>query len=528
MNASVYSLLYACGIAGLLYLDREGTVRISKALWLPGMWIGIALSRSVSEWFGISVPGNLQGSDGSPVDAAVLGVLVAAAIVVLIRRKSRPRRLLLANWPILIYFLFCLVSISWSYHPDIAFKRWIKAIGDVAMVTIIATDPQPVAAIRRLVSRIGFLLLPTSVLFIRYFGDLGRSYTSDGMPMNTGVTTNKNELGLTVLVVSLVVLWNVHSLLAHKNQPNRGRRLLAQGILLSFGLALLVMAQSSTCKACFLLGSVLIVVLNMDAFKRRPARVHVLCIGLLIAAGIGMLVGGQGGVTSALGRDSSLSGRTDIWAAVISVAPNSIVGAGFESFWSSPNAMVAIQTLLDKGFDPHVIVGLNEAHDGYVEIYLQLGWVGVCLIAFVLISGYRRACQAYHRDPELGAVLIAYVAVAAVYAITEAGFRTLSPPWIFFLLAFVSATGVKVGLFGPKKSQGRTSRNTRLNGTSGFEEINLFEPNNRGSNTVVERGQPIIPGYLLSPALDRIDAWGMENVIRLSTARREQRLRDNR
>jgi exopolysaccharide production protein ExoQ len=468
MNPSIYSLLYACGIAGLLYLDREGTGRVSKALWLPGMWICIVGSRSVSEWFGISVPGNLQGSEGSPVDAAVLGALLVAAIVILIRRKSRPRRLLLANWPILVYFLFCLVSIAWSYHPDIALKRWIKAIGDVAMVTIIATDPLPVAAIRRLVSRIGFLLLPTSVLFIRYYGNLGRGYTSDGMQMYTGVTTNKNALGLTVLVVSLVVFWNVHSLLVHKNRPNRGRRLVAQGILLAIGLELFMMARSSTCKACFLLGILLIVVLNVDAFKRRPARVHALCLALLLAAGISMLLGGQGEVLSALGRDSSLSGRTDIWAAVISAAPNSIVGAGFESFWSSPNAKVAIQTLLGLGFDPYVIVGLNEAHDGYVEIYLQLGWVGVCLIAFVLISGYLRAYKAYQRDPEFGAVLIAYVAVAAVYPITEAGFRTLSPSWIFFLLAVVSATGVTIGFFGPEKSN---MRNRKLNGTGAFDEL---------------------------------------------------------
>lgn len=468
---AVYSLLCACGIAWLLYLDREQSVHVSKALWLPGMWIGITASRPVSQWFGISVPGNLQGSDGSPVDAAVFGVLLAAGIVVLIRRKSRARRLLLANWPILIYFSFCLVSIAWSSHPDIAFKRWIKAIGDVAMVTIIVTDLQPAAAIRRLVSRIGFILLPTSVLFIRYYGNLGRGYTSDGMPMNTGVTTNKNSLGLTVLVVSLVVLWNVHSLFVHKDEPSRSRRLLAQGTLLAFGLALLLMARSSTCKACFLLGSLLIIALNLRSIKKRPVRVHLLCVALLLASGLGLLMGGQGEVASALGRDSSLSGRTDIWAAVISAAPNSIVGAGFESFWSSTNAKVAIKTLLDQGFDPYIMVGLNEAHDGYVEIYLQLGWVGVCLIAFILVRSYMRACKVHQRDPELGAVLVAYVAVAAVYSITEAGFRTLSPSWIFFLLAVATAAGCHAGLIKSGKRTSVAPRNRTASRAAPFDEL---------------------------------------------------------
>jgi len=472
MNPAVYSLLCACGIAGLLYLDRERTVHVSRALWLPGIWIGIVGSRPVSEWFGISVPGNNLGAEGSPVDAAVSGVLLVAAIGVLILRKSRTRTLLLANWPILIYFLYCLVSIAWSYHPDIAFKRWTKAIGDLAMALVIATDGEPVVAIRRLVSRIGMLLFPTSLLFIKYYGDLGRGYTSDGLPMNTGVTTNKNSLGLIVLVVSLVVLWNVHSLAIHKEEPNRRRRLLAQGTLLAFGVTLFWLADCSTCKACFLLGSLLIVALTLRAIKRRPARVHVIFLALLLAAGVGLLLGGQGEVANALGRKSNLSGRTELWAALIPNAANSIVGAGFESFWNSPNVKIVQQTLLAWGWDPPLVLqGLNEAHDGYLEIYLQLGWVGVCLIALVLIGGYRRACKAYQRDSELGSLFLAYIAAGAVYSITEAGFRTMSPSWIFLLLAIVSAGGVTVGLFGRQKRKIPASRNSTASRTDVFDEL---------------------------------------------------------
>ena len=63
------------------------------------------------------------------------------------------------------------------------------------------------------ISRVGFLLLPASVLFIKYYGDLGRAYNPDGEQTNTGVTTNKNTLGLIVFLVSLGALWNVRALL---------------------------------------------------------------------------------------------------------------------------------------------------------------------------------------------------------------------------------------------------------------------------------------------------------------------------
>jgi hypothetical protein len=285
MNATVASLICAFGIVGLLYLDRDKTMRVSKALWLPGIWIGIVGSRPVSAWLGISPPSDAQLA-GSPVDAAAFGVLLAIAVGVLIGRKNRTRTLLLGNWPILLYFSYCLVSLVWSYHSDVAFKRWIKAIGDLAMVLVIVTDKHPVAAIRRLVSRVGMLLFPVSVLFIRYYEDLGRGYTSDGLRVNTGVTTNKNSLGIIVLVISLVVLWNLRSLFIHKDEPNRGRRLVAQGAVLAFGAALFWMADCSTGKACFLIGSLLIVGLNFRSIRMRPARVHALCLSMLFAGGI--------------------------------------------------------------------------------------------------------------------------------------------------------------------------------------------------------------------------------------------------
>ena len=446
MNPSVATLICACVIAGLLYLDRERKVHVSRALWLPGIWIGIIGSRSLSQWLGLTTPTNSH-LDGSPVDAAVFGILLAAAIGVLILRGSRTRTLLLSNWSILIYFIYCLISVAWSHHPDVSFKRWLKAIGDLAMVLIIATDAQPVAAIRRLVSRIGFLLLPTSVLFIKYYGDLGRGYTSDGLPMNTGVTTNKNALGLIVLVVSLVAFWNVRWLLVDKDEPNRGRRLVAQGILLAFGVALLVMAKSSTCKACFILGSLLIIASNLRAIGRRPARVHALCLTMLLVAGVILLVG-QADVASALGRESSMSGRTDIWAAVIPAVPNSIVGAGFENFWISPNVSIFQRNLLVLGWYPPLVEDLNEAHNGYIDVYLNLGWIGVSLIALVLVSGYKRAVGAFRRSPKLGSLFLVYIVTAVFYNITEAGFRMLSPSWTFLLLAIVSASGVTAGCFG--------------------------------------------------------------------------------
>jgi len=458
MNPSFASLICVAGISGLLYLDRDRSVRLSKAIWVPGIWLTLVGSRPLSSWFGVTATENTS-VEGSPIDAAVFAILLAVAVIVLIVRRKRVRTLLRSNWPLLIYFVYCLVSVAWSYHPDIAFKRWIKAIGDLAIVLVIITEVLPVAALGRVVSRAGMLLLPTSFLFIRYYPELGRGYTTDGMLVNYGVTTNKNALGLIVLVVSLVLLWNVRSLMVHKQQPNRGRRLLAQGTLLAFGIALLMTANCSTCKVCFLIGGVLILVLSRRAFVRRPAWVHAMCLTIVVASGAALFLG-TGDVASALGRQSNMSGRTDIWAAVIPVVPNVLVGAGFESFWISPNALLFREQMSRLGWYAALVKDLNEAHNGYIEVYLNLGWIGVCLIALVLISGYKRAVKALMRDPELGSLFIGFMIISVFYSVTEAGFRMMNPAWIFLIVAIVGSSAVLSGVM--------RSEYSRISGSSTF------------------------------------------------------------
>jgi O-antigen ligase len=84
----------------------------------------------------------------------------------------------------------------------------------------------------------------------------------------------------------------------------------------------------------------------------------------------------------------------------------------------------------------------NEAHNGYIEVYMNLGSIGVGLIALILGHGYHKAVKAFRYDNALGPLLLAYVVVAVAYNISEAGFRMLDVAWIFLLLAIVAANRV--------------------------------------------------------------------------------------
>ena len=78
-----------------------------------------------------------------------------------------------------------------------------------------------------------------------------------------------------------------------------------------------------------------------------------------------------------MGRDSTLTGRTEIWTHVLWVAGNPLLGTGFESFWLG-DRLANVWSIMP---------GIQEAHNGYLEVYLNLGWIGVTLLAVIgLIS----------------------------------------------------------------------------------------------------------------------------------------------
>lgn len=127
-----------------------------------------------------------------------------------------------------------------------------------------------------------------------------------------------------------------------------------------------------------------------------------------------------------IGRDPTLTGRTDIWNTVLGMAGNPVLGTGFESFWLGPR----LQSIWSSyWWHP------NEAHNGYIEIFINLGWIGVGLVATIMLAGYRNVVLAFRENPEEGKIRLAYFVVGIVYNLTESAFRMVDPVWFFFLLA---------------------------------------------------------------------------------------------
>jgi O-antigen ligase len=433
MAPAVASVIFAIGIAGLFFLDRGDKSRVSNALWIPTVWLFFCTSRSLAQWLGMDATSdeaaNLASAylEGNPVDRILLIVLEVIALIVVINRGRRVGPILRRNWVIGLFFFYAALSMAWSDYPFLTLKHWIKGIGDVLMVLIVLTEANVAGAVKNLVTRLGFVLLPLSLLLLYYYPSLGRTHTMDWTPEPVGVATQKNGLGVLCDFIGLAFFWRFRSAYNDRKDPNRRRRLLALGAVLATNLWLLRMCNSMTSICALSMASGVMFLSTRPAFRRKPALVHLLIVAVLVFVTYALFFQSSGGLVQGLGRDPSLSGRSVGWSVFLSIPNNWLVGAGYESFWAGSRLL--------KIWDLSNGVKISEAHNGYIEMLLTLGWVGVVLLGVLIATGYRNVIGAYRSDPDIGSLRIAYFLATIVTGFTEAAFRMMSPPWIVFLLA---------------------------------------------------------------------------------------------
>lgn len=434
MSPLIATAIYGIGICIVLLLDRDRRSRTSAALWLPIVWLLISGSRPVSAWIyhgSTATPEQLL--DGSPVDAAVRLAIILAGVIVLVRRKKTVAAIVQQNTPLLLFLAYCLLSTIWSDYTGVALKRWIRLLGDFTTVLIVLSERDRSGAIRRVLSCVGIVLIPSSILLDKYYPDLGRYYdTWSGRMFFSGVAADKNMLGMTCLVYGVVAVWGFVTTCKEPKGRGRMRRLVAQAMIVAMVLYLFRDADSMTSESCFIMASTLIVLTTFWRTARKPLFVH-----LMVAAMVGLSFAtlflhlGNGAALRQMGRNPTLTGRTEIWAGLLRFSGNPLIGTGFDSFWLGTR----MERIWAAGGQ---LYGINEAHDGYLETYLNLGWVGVALLASLIVTGYRNIQGALRFEPETGRIRLGLFVAVIIYSFTEAGFRTNSSVWIAFLFAIAA------------------------------------------------------------------------------------------
>jgi exopolysaccharide production protein ExoQ len=411
----------------LFWRESKEKVKVSSALWIPLLWFWISGSRFVSQWLTLGRPPWPFEEEGSPIDALVFFGLIVSGLYVLSRRRVTLRDFYQNNRWLTIFLLYCLIAVFWSDFPFVAAKRWIKILGHPIMALVVLTDPNPLEAVRRLLKRTAYFLIPFSILFIKYYPQFGRGFdvwTGEGF--NQGVTHSKNELGYVCMTCGLFFFWNTLQALEIKDRQAKRKELMLSLAFLGMIWWLLRESSSATSLSCMLIGVGMIVALGLPLVNKRLVGVYV--VGGIIAFAIAEPIFGiYGNVVQALGRDATLTDRTAVWHDALQLQPNPILGAGFESFWLGQR----LETLWTKWWWKPL-----QAHNGYIETYLNLGAVGLILFAGIVIGTFAKMQKDLLRRFQFGRLRLAFLFTILVYNFTEATFTGVHLIWtVFYLFA---------------------------------------------------------------------------------------------
>lgn len=431
MPPIIATLICILLILYLFWMDRKKIEGVSKAIWIPFIWMFFAGSREFSLWLELRSAGSI--TEGNAYDRAIYTLLLAAGVIVLMRRRLKWQEIFSQNAWVWLYFVFGVLSFFWSDYPFVSFKRWIKAFGNVVMVLIILTEERPYEAFGAIIRRFAFLLLPLSVLFIKYYPNLGKTYHfSSGMPMYTGVASGKTGLGQICLLSGIYFTWNLLFNRWEKIELDRKLHFSIYFIILLIIAWLLYMANTRTSLVCLLVAICLLLIGRQPVMALKPRRILTFCITCVVLYGImDLAFDVERTIITMLGRRPDLTTRVPMWDDLLSMAKDPIFGFGFEGFWLGARRQIMIERWS---------IGMN-AHNGYLEMYLNLGLIGLCFILGWTVSGLMKVWNQLVVEYPTALLRLSFIVVILLFNWTEATFYGASCMWMIFLLGIIDVPG---------------------------------------------------------------------------------------
>jgi O-antigen ligase len=244
--------------------------------------------------------------------------------------------------------------------------------------------------------------------------------------MNNGIAQNKNGLGSLCLVLGFFFVWYfLKTWRAEKSKARRDELRLLGGFLVMIAW-LLRQSHAATATLCLLIAIAVILVLQRPWVNKKLIGTYAL-LALVVLVVAELAFGVFDRVADLTGHQATIMGRAELWRQCLALHTNPIFGVGFESFWLGDRLH-----LLHEGrpWQP------NEAHNGYLEIYLNMGLVGLFMLFGLIIATFRKIRFELFRNTDWGRFRLGFFAAILFYNLTEATFRGLSLTWfVFFIIA---------------------------------------------------------------------------------------------
>ena len=408
-------------------MEEQKTEQVSKASWLPVVWL------ILSTWRGRLAPGPGDPSifeHSPPTMRIVYSILIMLSLAALIHGGIRRKGFIRNNpWIVCLYVLMGL-SVLWSPYPYISFKRWIKAFGTLLMALLVLNEKDPLAAFCAIMRRYCLLTIPLSLFLCLFVPSIGIFTHADGRTFYAGIAPSRNGLAQLALMGAAFHSW----VFLQHSVP---RRPLQDVFILLISLYLMLACGSVTVFFSFLLFVGVVFVTTAGYLEPR----HVGAIAMVAGfSGICLFFIIEGVIIRQplprlilewFGRDMTLTGRTALWVDVMKMGmKHPLLGYGYGAFWL-PDFGLSLWLRHDWG--------PTDAHNGYVDVFLDLGMAGLIVTFGMLAAAYKSISRSFADNFDFGRLRLALFAVVLLHNLAETSLCSLNHPY-WFLLLFAAVT----------------------------------------------------------------------------------------
>ena len=324
--------------------------------------------------------GSDTAADGDARTQLFLAVLYLAVAVFALSEFRNTIWTIRRTPAILAVLLLAVASSLWAEAPDHVFRRAIALAGTCLFGIVLAARFTLLEQLKLLRWALRLAAVLSVAIIILGHGVL----MSTGGASARGVFNHKNRLGA-AMALALLIEWYI---------PEQSRwRKVIKVLSLTLFAALLIYSNSMT--SIVTLAVTFLIMWSFSIIYRRYKLLVPVLLPLLLVAGL--LLGATGvsvgSLTGSMGRSSDLTGRTELWSSIASmILERPVLGYGFSGFWEGASSEASVVES-NIGWSP------SYSHNGYLEITLSLGFVGLLLFLWILRTGFRRALF-YAENPQ--------------------------------------------------------------------------------------------------------------------------------
>ena len=351
-------------------------------------------------------------------------ILVYGVVAALLIHHRRQALLYLRNSKIIwAVVAFSFLSVLWSDEAGFAFRRCLNMTATSGLGLYLACRYSP----KQLLRLLGWALIVAivgSILVVVLRPDLGidSALTDYGWK---GIFVQKNTLGRLMSFGVLVFLF-----LAFDSKSHRRAYILAL-------IMCAVMIFGSRSATSIIAVPVVITLTWLFARSRTRSALQVFAVAILAATGVtsaAILLSDPTDIFGFVGRDATLSGRIEIWSAVLpKIMVHPWLGYGYSSFWLGMQGQASADLWSILGWPvPH-------SHNGFFDLVEELGVVGLGLFLAGVIISFRRGLLWSRTQRETIALWpFAYISFMLLFNITESSLvRQDNIFWVLYITTSV-------------------------------------------------------------------------------------------